>query len=189
MFRAVNSRRRLGMQIEAARDQNFSMDLRTKSGKRLNFSAFERQNLSYESDENGRSLSLRRQYGFSFSFEGSKLTKSELDEIEEAMKNVEPLLQNFLQSSKVGELDPKGIIERAMGIADILPKPSSKNHQGAIMDSLVGKLDSMLRKIPSMDSTSLLEDSKKLIDEVFQQIKKRLEGTRDAARAGLNLYA
>lgn len=183
------------MQIEAAKSQNFSMDYTTKSGKHLNFSMFDHQNLNYSSDENGKNLSLKKQYGFSFSFEGSKLTQDELDEIKSVMKNVEPLLQNFLQNSKVGELNPKGIIENAMKIANILPKPSDENHQNAIMDGLVGKLDSMLMKNPNLNQNSnVLEDSKKLIDEVFEQMKKQLEKAKQKNeesqnKAGLNFYA
>ncbi|EAK6786962.1 ATP-binding protein, partial [Campylobacter coli] len=112
------------MQIDASKNQSFSMDYTTKSGKHLALSMYDNQSLSYSNDEEGKSLNLKRQYGFSFTFEGSKLTQADLDEIKNAMKEVEPMIKDFLANSKVGELKPKEIIESAMQMANVLPTPN-----------------------------------------------------------------
>ncbi|ECH6481754.1 ATP-binding protein, partial [Campylobacter coli] len=83
------------MQIDASKNQSFSMDYTTKSGKHLALSMYDNQSLSYSNDEEGKSLNLKRQYGFSFTFEGSKLTQADLDEIKNAMKEVEPMIKDF----------------------------------------------------------------------------------------------
>ncbi|TKX28380.1 intracellular survival protein CiaI [Campylobacter estrildidarum] len=186
------------MQIDASKNQSFSMDYTTKSGKHLSLSMYDNQSVGYN-DEDGKHLSLKRQYGFSFTFEGSKLTQNDLDEINNAMKDVEPMLQNFLANSKVGELKPKEIIQTAMQIADVLPTPKDENHKNAIASNLTNKLDSLLKQNQTNNkdtNTSMLEDSKKLLDEILEQMKKQLEKQQEQnnenkqkEKDGLNLYA
>lgn len=172
------------MQIDASKNQNFSMDYTTKSGKHLAFSMYDKQSVNYN-NEDGTSLSLKRQYGFSFSFEGSKLTQSDLDEIKNAMKDVEPMIQEFLAHSKVGELKPKEIIENAMSMANVLPTPNDENHQNAIMNNFTNKLENLIKQNQSTiqnENTSMLEDSKKLIEEILEQMKKQLEKQQEQSQ-------
>lgn len=184
------------MQIDASKNQSFSMDYTTKSGKHLALSMYDNQSVSYANNEEGKTLNLKRQYGFSFTFEGSKLTQNDLDEIKNAMKEVEPMIKGFLANSKVGELKPKEIIESAMQIANILPTPNDENHQNAIMSNLTNKLSDLLKQNQTSDkntNASMLEDSKKLLDEVLEQMKKRLEKQQEKAKENQNnhfdLYA
>ena len=57
------------MQIDASKNQSFSMDYTTKSGKHLALSMYDNQSVSYANNEEGKTLNLKRQYGFSFTFE------------------------------------------------------------------------------------------------------------------------
>ena len=141
------------MQIEATNNQNIGFSYTTSSGKSLSLSMFDNQSASYSKENGSASLSLRREYGFSFTFEGSKLTQTDIAEIKDAMKNVEPLINDFLQNSKVSELNPKDFIQSAMQMADILPTPSDENKLNATMDSLVSKFDQLLKQNQSNDST------------------------------------
>lgn len=166
------------MQIDASKNQNFGMDYTTKSGKHLSFSMFDKQSVSYNKNEEGQSLSLRRQYGFSFTYEGSQLTQEDLNEIKNAMKDVEPMIQEFLSQSKVGELNPQSFIENAMQMAKLLPSPKDENHQNAIMDNFTNKLENLLKQNQTTNqsqNSSMLEDSKKLLEELLKQMKKQLE--------------
>ncbi|WP_038815840.1 intracellular survival protein CiaI [Campylobacter jejuni] len=187
------------MQIDASKNQSFSMDYTTKSGKHLALSMYDNQSVSYANSEEGKTLNLKRQYGFSFTFEGSKLTQDDLNEIKNAMKEVEPMIKDFLANSKVAELKPKEIIESAMQMANILPTPNDENHQNAIMSNFANKLSDLLKQNQTDNkdiNASMLEDSKKLLDEVLEQMKKQLEQQQEKAKKnqdkaddGLNLYA
>ena len=166
------------MQVAASNAQNFGFSYTTSSGKSLSLSLYDNQSASYSQENGSASLSLRREYGFSFTYQGSKLTQDDIAEIQEAMKDVEPLINDFLQSSKVGELNPKDFIQSAMQIADILPTPSDENALNATMDSLVGKFDQLLKQNQTSDTAtnaSMLEDSKKLIDEILERLKKQMQ--------------
>ncbi|EMI4815611.1 ATP-binding protein [Campylobacter upsaliensis] len=172
------------MQIDVSKNQNFSLDYTTKSGKKLSLDMYDNQSINYSKDDNSKNLSLKREYGFNFTFEGSKLTQNELDEIKDAMKEVEPMIQNFLTNSKVGELKPKDLIQSAMQMANVLPTPKDENHQNAIMNGFTNKLENLLNKnqTPSKEqNAALLEDSKKLLDEVLEQMKKQLEKMQEKA--------
>ncbi len=184
------------MQVDVSKNQNFSMDYTTKSGKYIALSMYDNQSISYTNNEEGKSLNLKRQYGFSFTFEGSKLTQNDLDEIKNAMKEVEPIIKDFLANSKVGELKPKEFIESAMQIANVLPIPNDENHQNAIMDNFTNKLSDLLKQNQTNDkdiNSSMLKDSKKLVDEVLEQMKKQLQkqevNTKNNTESILNLFA
>ena len=166
------------MQIDASKNQNFSFSYTTSSGKNLSLSMFDNQSASLSDEQNSKSLSLKRQYGFSFTFEGSKLTQNDIDEIKTAMKEVEPTLNEFMQNSKVGELKPKDFIESAMKIANLLPNSEDENKQNATLSSLVNLVDKTLKQNQSSvqsENVNLLEDSKKLFEEILEQMRKRLE--------------
>ncbi|MCW1359904.1 intracellular survival protein CiaI [Campylobacter sp. US33a] len=185
------------MQVDISKNQNFSMDYTTKSGKHLSLAMYDNQSINYNNNEEGKTLNLKRQYGFSFSFEGSKLTQNELDEIKNAMEEIKPLMQEFLANSKVGELNPKELITSAMQMADVLPTPKDENHKNAIMNNFTNKLNNLIKENQSPDTnanTSMLEDSKKLIEEILEQMKKQLEKqmeqqNEDKNSNSLNLYA
>lgn len=86
-----------------------------------------------------------------------------------------------------------------MQMANVLPTPNDENHQNAIMNNFTNKLSDLLKQNQSNDkdiNTSMLEDSKKLLDEVLEQMKKQLEKQQEKAKEnqnnaekGLNLYA
>lgn len=164
------------MQIQASNSQNFGFSYTTTSGKSLSLSMFDNQSASYNKENNAQSISLRREYGFHFTYEGSQLTQDDIAEIKNAMKDVEPLINDFLQSSKVSELNPKDFIQSAMQIANILPSSSDENKQNATMNNLVGKFDELLKRNQSNDATqnaNMLEDSKKLIDEILARLEEQ----------------
>lgn len=174
------------MQIDSS--QNFSMHYTTKNGNHLSLTMYDNQSINYDNDE--KNLSLRRQYGFKFTFEGSKLTQNDLNEIKNAMKSVEPLLQNFLNHSNVNELKPKELIQTAMQIADILPTPSDENHQNIIAHNFTNKFNSLLKQTNDKNTIgSMLEDSTKLLEEVLKQIKERQKVKNKEKERDFKLYA
>lgn len=183
------------MQVSADKNQNFNFSYTTSSGKNLSLSMFDNQSSSVLRDENGISLSLRKEYGFSFSYEGSRLSETDLAEIKNAFKEVEPLMNEFLESSKVGELEPKDFIKTAMKMADVLPTPSDENNKNAILDNALSSFDKLLGRqtnVTSDQKTQMLEDSKtlfeelrKMLEEQLQKLQEKLENKDD----GLNLLA
>ena len=165
------------MQIDASNAQNFGFSYTTSSGKSLSLALYDNQSASYSQNNGSTTLSLRREYGFSFTYEGSQLTNTDIAEIQDAMSEVEPLISDFLQSSKLGELGIKDYIQSAMQIANVLPTPSDENALNATMDSLVSKFDQLLKQNQSGDAATnkaMLEDSKQLIDEILTRLQRQM---------------
>ncbi|TQR34395.1 ATP-binding protein [Campylobacter sp. MIT 99-7217] len=169
------------MQVEASKNQNFGFSYTTSTGKSLSLSMFDNKSASASQDENSKSLSLRHEYGFSFSFQGSKLTEDDVSEIKNAMKEIEPILNEFMQNSKVGELKPKDFIQNAMQIANLLPSSEDENKQNATLNNLVNLMDNTLKQHQGgiqSENVNLLEDTKKLFEEVLKQIQEKLEAQK-----------
>ncbi|NDJ26770.1 ATP-binding protein [Campylobacter sp. MIT 12-8780] len=184
------------MQVDASKNQNLAFSYTTSSGKNLSMTMFDNQSVSYTQEGDKQSLNLRREYGFSFSYQGSQLTQQDLDEIQNAMKEIEPLISDFLESSKVGDLKPKDFIQNAMKIANLLPTPSDENTANATMSSLVDKFNSLIKEHQSslpQENTNMLEDSKKLIEEILEKIQEKLKEQQQELQNkdedGLNLLA
>lgn len=188
------------MQIDAANNQNFSFSYTTTSGKSLSLAMYDNASASYSGESGSGTLSLRREYGFSFSYSGSQLTNSDLAEIKDAMKDIEPLLTDFLDNSKVAQLDPQDFIQSAMDIAGLLPTPSSENTLNATADSLLSKFDELLSERQSAsnaENKAMLEDSKKLFEDILTRLKKQMQEMLQSAENsssaekenGLNLLA
>ncbi len=166
------------MQIDASKSQGFAFSYTTSSGKNLSFAMFDKSELSVSKDASSTSLSLTREYGYSFSYEGSKLTNEDLAEIKNAMQELSPSINEFLQSSKVGEMNPREVISSAMKMADLLPSSSDENFTQASFSSLANKINELLNKNKSdiqAQNQKMLEDSKSLFDEILRQIRQRLE--------------
>ena len=134
------------MQIDASKSQGFAFSYTTSSGKNLSFAMFDKSELSVSKDASSTSLSLTREYGYSFSYEGSKLTNEDLAEIKNAMQELSPSINEFLQSSKVGEMNPREVISSAMKMADLLPSSSDENFTQASFSSLANKINELLNK-------------------------------------------
>lgn len=72
-----------------------------------------------------------------------------------------------------------------MQMANVLPTPNDKNHQNAIMNNFTNKLSDLLKQNQTNDkdiNTSMLEDSKKLLDEVLEQMKNNLKNNKKKPR-------
>ncbi|KGI55713.1 hypothetical protein [Campylobacter sp. MIT 97-5078] len=182
------------MQVDTSKNQNLAFSYTTISGKNLSMAMFDNQSVSYTQESDKQNLNLRREYGFSFTYQGSQLTQQDLDEIQNAMKEIEPIISDFLENSKLGGLKPKNFIENAMKIANLLPTPSDENTTNATMSSLVDQFNSLIKEHQSslpQENTNMLEDSKKLIEEILGKIQERLKeqqkGLQNKDENGLNL--
>lgn len=181
------------MQVDVSKNQGFAFSYTTSSGKNLSFAMFDKQEASLSKNDNSTSLSLTREYGYSFSYSGSKLTQEDLAEIKNAMQDVSPIIDEFLQNSKVGDMNPKEMISSAMKIANLLPNSSSEDVNNATLDSLANKFNELLNKnksdIPEQNA-DMLKDSKDLFDEVIKNMKEKLQELQNKQNSNsLGFYA
>jgi hypothetical protein len=99
-------------------DFNFSMQ--TSSGDTINLKMYDEQStdFSHQNDANASTttLSLSHAYGYNFKYEGNGIDAQDKQEIAEAMKLIQPMLEDYLKN--VADSEPKNadIINQAFDI-------------------------------------------------------------------------
>jgi hypothetical protein len=151
----------------------FDFSMQTSSGDKINLSAFRESEVEighFKDDSlDISSLSLKQTYGYSFSYSGNGIDKQDRKEIDEALKEIKPLL-NFLDLEIGFKADDKSISDKALDINALLPKAKDDNHQNFIKDSLVDMMDEMLEAFDAND------DMLKLARDVFDVLEKQMKG-------------
>ena len=156
---------------QSASSLDFSM--RTSSGDEINLSAYKESQIDFQHHKQDglevTSLSLRQEYGYSFSYSGNGIDKQDRKEIDAALKEIKPLL-NFLNPSEDFSLNDKNVSDKAMDINTLLPQTKDANHKNFMKDSLITMMDDMMKTFEANDE--ILQKAK----EVFDALSKQMEG-------------
>ncbi|AJC84288.1 invasion antigen I [Campylobacter peloridis] len=182
------------MQISSLNSQSFSMDIKTKSGNQLSFSMYDKKEAKFEKDGDLASLNLRNQFGFSFSYTGTKLTQDDINEIKEAVAKIQPQIDEFMKNSRVGSLKPKELITTAMKIGNALPESKTNEHKKATLHELLNTMDKSLKQ--EMNKTNLadikkqiFQDSAKLLEEIWKQYENQEKKKEEENNKEFGFYA
>ena len=88
-------------------DFNFSMQ--TSSGDTINLKMYDEKSTDFSHQEDANSsqttLSLSHSYGYSFKYEGNGIDENDQKEIDQAMKLIQPMLDEYFKN--VNETAPK----------------------------------------------------------------------------------
>ncbi len=154
-------------------DFNFSMQ--TSSGDTINLKMYDEKatDFSHEQDANSSktTLSLSHAYGYSFKYEGNGIDENDQKEIEQAMKLIQPMLDEYFKN--VNETAPKNadIINKAFDINTYLPKPQESNTKSYLNDKLLKTIDKTLEK-EQHQNEKILEAAQKLFDALLKQSER-----------------
>ena len=160
---------------QLATSNSFSFDLMTSSGDRISLSLYDNRSLSMQTEE-GRnsstfSMSLKHEYGYSFSYSGNGIDERDTAEIEKAMKIIKPMFNKFLQSVQKSEEMPgmKEITNVAQLFKSKMPEVRNDDMLNMLKSSTVDTMDEVLSAFEK--SRALIESSKKLFDRLFDNMK------------------
>jgi len=152
---------------------SFDFSMTTSSGDKIDLSAYQNSEVDFEQHKKdglkATSLSLRQEYGYSFSYRGDGIDKQDRKEINAALETIKPLL-NFLNPDKSLAGNDKNISDKAMDINALLPHAKDDNHKNFMKDSLVTMMDDMMKAFKAND------DVLKQAKEVFDALSKQMEG-------------
>jgi len=136
-----------------ATSNSFSFDLLTSSGDRISMSLYDNRELSVQSAQSGDfasfSMSLKHEYGYSFSYSGNGIDERDMAEIEKAMKIIKPMFNKFLQS-----------VQKSEEINDDM--------LNMLKSSTVDTMDEVLSAFEK--SRALIESTKRLFDRIFEKM-------------------
>jgi uncharacterized protein YigA (DUF484 family) len=127
------------------------------------------ESVSYERQKGkiSETLTLKRQFGYEFTYKGNGLNKEDLKEIKKALKKMEPLLEKFLKNEKTND---KIVSNFSHYIKSLLPKTKNEEHLNAVKKHVLDKFDEILKKIKV--DLEKLNDTKKLFENIFDDAKK-----------------
>ncbi|BDY11782.1 ATP/GTP-binding protein [Hydrogenimonas cancrithermarum] len=157
-----------------ASSNGFGFDLTTSSGDRISLSMYDNKSVSlHASDGKGErsfSMSLRHEYGYRFSYKGDGIDAQDRKEIEEAMKIIKPMFQQFLENVEKSDEIPgfKEITNFSQMMRQELPATDTPDMQNMLKDETVGTMDDVLALFEQNEK--LLESTKRLFDRLFEQI-------------------
>ncbi len=153
---------------------SFSFDLTTSSGDTISLSIYDNKSLAYESFESegssGFSMSLKHEFGYSFSYRGDGIDAQDMKEIEKAMKEIKPLFQKFMENVRETDRMPgvKELTNLSQKIRSKMPKLESPDALDMLKERSVDTIDELLKTFERNDK--VLNASKRLFDRVFERL-------------------
>jgi len=163
-----------GASLSSQNYNSFDFSMKTSSGDKIDLSMYNNKEVDISTAKDkglqAMSLSIKEEYGYSFSYQGNGIDEQDKKEIKQALKKIEPLLNIFKNSSFKPSFEDK--INLAFDINSLLPKPKDENHKNFIKDSVVDKMDEMLKAFDAVD------EMRKLASDVFDMLQEQMEGLR-----------
>ncbi len=151
---------------------SFDFSMKTSSGDQIDLAMYSNKevDMSMQKDKGleQMSISIREEYGYSFSYEGDGIDKQDYKEIQEALKKIEPLLNMFQMDN--ANLSKEEKTNAAFDINSFLPKPKDDNHKNFIKDSVLDKFDDMLKVFDAVD------EIRELAKDIFDMLEEQMEG-------------
>ena len=163
-----------GTSLSSQNFSSFDFSMKTSSGDTIDLAMYSNKEVDMamqkEKGLEQMSLSIREEYGYSFSYEGDGLDAQDRKEIKEALKEIEPLLNMFQNKSfKSNKEDATNI---AFDINALLPKSKNDNHKNFIKDSVLEKFDDMLKAFDAV------EEMREVAKDLFDRLEEQMEGFR-----------
>lgn len=154
-------------------DFNFSM--KTSSGDTIDLKMYDERAAEFSHQKNDTTetttLSLSHSYGYNFRYEGNGIDEQDKKEIAEAMKLIQPMMEDYLKN--VAESEPKNsdIINSAFDINSYLPKPKDNNTKNYLNDETLKTIDKVLEKVENQNE-KILKEAQKLFDALLKQSER-----------------
>jgi hypothetical protein len=163
-----------GASVSSQNFNSFDFSMQTSSGDKIDLSMYNSKEVDMQvSKDKGlqeMSLSIKEEYGYSFSYSGNGIDEQDKKEIAQALKKIEPLLNIFKNSNFKPSREDKTNL--AFDINLLLPSPKDENHKNFIKDSVIDKMDEMLKAFSAAD------EMRELARDVFDMLEKQMEGLR-----------
>lgn len=148
---------------------------KTSSGDKINLSMYDSKNFQYENlktkHSNLQSLTLTHEYGYSFSYTGNGLDSNDIAEINKALKEIQPKIDEFMKNTNSGiNFSNQEISNIANSLKSKLPEPKDLNHLNMISDKVLKMFDELLEQ--NKATKELLTKTNKLFNDLFNQTNK-----------------
>lgn len=154
---------------------NLDFSFKTSSGDKINLAMYNNKSVEYSevSTRNAtmQTLTLSHEYGYNFEYQGNGLDANDIKEINEAMKLIQPKIDEFLKGIEDGA-NPSNqqISNLANTLKQSMPSAKDLNHANAIADKTLKMFDELLEQHKA--GIKMLEKAQKLFDELINNTNK-----------------
>lgn len=165
------------IQASAYSYNDFNFSMQTSSGDKIDLSMFNEKTAEIENTKTARSqtteISLSHSYGYSFKYEGNGIDAQDKKEIAQAMKTIQPMLEEYMQSVRESEEDPvtSAIVNKANEINSLLPKPQENNLNNFMKQKSLDQFDKLF-DIKENQNERMLHQANKLFDALMKQMDR-----------------
>jgi ribosomal protein L16 Arg81 hydroxylase len=155
---------------------SFSFNLQTSSGDKISLSMYDNKELEsdFTKDNSSRrlSMSLRHEFGYSFSYSGNGIDENDKKEIEKAMKLIRQMFHKFLENIRKSDklIDKRDLIHLSNHFKSLMPKPKNDDMKNMLKDETTKNMDDILSIFKQNDK--LVQNTKKLFDKIFDDFDK-----------------
>lgn len=151
---------------------NFDFNFKTSSGDNISLSMYDNKSMNLKSSKSSSlevtELTLTHEYGYNFKYEGNGLDQNDIKEINEAMKDIKPMMEKFLQNVKDGEkFGNTNYTNLANEIKNMLPEIKNENHKNMISDNVLKLFDDLLKQ--NKADENMLKNANKLFENLLQR--------------------
>ncbi len=153
---------------------DFSFKFKTSSGDSIDLSMYDNKELSF-SEEKSKNMtkqrfSLTHAYGYKFAYKGNGIDAQDQKEIDEALKQIQPKLQEFMNNAKnTGIPSPKELLNTVTDIKHELPTPKNDDQKAYLHDNILKLIDKHLQK--HFPDEEVLKSAKMLFDKFNEQMR------------------
>jgi hypothetical protein len=154
---------------------SFDFSFKTSSGDTIDLSMYDERSAEISHEQSGStsitSFSLSHAYGYSFHYQGNGIDVNDQKEIDEAMKLIQPMMNDYLKNvAKNGTSTSQLTTNTAYDINSKLPTMKDLNTQNYANDSMIKSLDKILEKAENQNE-KMLKEAQKLFDSILKQQK------------------
>lgn len=156
---------------------SLDFSLKTSSGDVIDLSMYDERSTELSQEKSGNTLSttlsLSHAYGYSFHYEGNGIDANDQKEIDAAMKEIQPMMDEYLKNVQESSITPSHAktTNTAYDINAKLPKTDDLNTQNYMNDSILKSFDKLLEKADKQNN-KLLQEAQKLFDSILKQQKE-----------------
>ena len=150
---------------------DFGFSMQTSSGDKIDLQLYDEKSSEVSYKKDGKStemmLSLAHSYGYKFAYKGDGIDAQDKKEIDQAMKTIKPMLEQYMKNVKESENDfsMSEITNKAFDINQHLPKAKDLNTKNYLSDKTLKNIDKILEKADNQNE-KMLKHAQKLFDSL-----------------------
>ena len=148
--------------------KDFQASITTSSGDKIDLSMAQNDAMTYASGDGGEELTVSSEQIFKLHMETNGLSAQDKIEIADAMKKINPKLQEFFSN---GGSDKVSLNQTAKDVAASIEKPKTPDALDTLRATLQNQMQEAIKLLPQQPK--LQDDAKQLLDTILRKLDSK----------------